>query len=157
MKTILLLVGHTVETYFAEAIEEYIRRTRRYLAFDIELIPELKNTKKLPVDVQKEKEGELILKALQPGDVVIILDEGGKEMRSIEFADYMRHKMNTVNKRLVFIIGGPYGFSPKVYAAAHERLSLSRMTFSHQMVRLIFIEQLYRAMSILNGSPYHHE
>ena len=85
------------------------------------------------------------------------LNEGGKEMRSIEFADYMRHKMNTVNKRLVFIIGGPYGFSPKVYAAAHERLSLSRMTFSHQMVRLIFIEQLYRAMSILNGSPYHHE
>ena len=107
--------------------------------------------------MQKEKEGELILKALQPGDVVVLLDEGGKEMRSMEFADYMKRKMNTVNKRLVFIIGGPYGFAPKVYAAAHEKMSLSRMTFSHQMVRLIFVEQLYRAMSILNGSPYHHE
>ena len=106
---------------------------------------------------QKEKEGELILKALQPGDVVVLLDEGGKEMRSIEFADYMKRKMNTVNKRLVFIIGGPYGFSPKVYEAAHEKMSLSRMTFSHQMVRLIFVEQLYRAMNILNGGPYHHE
>lgn len=107
--------------------------------------------------LQKEKEGELILKALQPGDVVVLLDEGGKEMRSIEFADYMKRKMNTVNKRLVFIIGGPYGFSPKVYEAAHEKMSLSRMTFSHQMVRLIFVEQLYRAMTILNGGPYHHE
>lgn len=103
------------------------------------------------MEVQKEKEGELILKALQPGDVVVLLDEGGKEMRSIEFADYMKRKMNTVNKRLVFIIGGPYGFSPKVYEAAHEKMSLSRMTFSHQMVRLIFVEQLYRAMTILNG------
>ena len=99
----------------------------------------------------------VILKALQPGDVVVLLDEGGKEMRSIEFADYMKRKMNTVNKRLVFIIGGPYGFSPKVYEAAHEKMSLSRMTFSHQMVRLIFVEQLYRAMTILNGGPYHHE
>ena len=105
------------------------------------------------MEVQKEKEGELILKALQPGDVVVLLDEGGKEMRSIEFADYMKRKMNTVNKRLVFIIGGPYGFSPKVYEAAHEKMSLSRMTFSHQMVRLIFVEQLYRAMTILNGGP----
>ena len=88
---------------------------------------------------------------------LVLLDEGGKEMRSIEFADYMKRKMNTVNKRLVFIIGGPYGFSPKVYEAAHEKMSLSRMTFSHQMVRLIFVEQLYRAMTILNGGPYHHE
>jgi hypothetical protein len=95
--------------------------------------------------------------AVKPGDVVVLLDEGGKEMRSIEFADYMKRKMNTVNKRLVFIIGGPYGFSQKVYEAAHEKMSLSRMTFSHQMVRLIFVEQLYRAMTILNGGPYHHE
>ena len=92
-----------------------------------------------------------------PLEVEVLLDEGGKEMRSMEFADYMKRKMNTVNKRLVFVIGGPYGFAPKVYAAAHEKMSLSRMTFSHQMVRLIFVEQLYRAMSILNGSPYHHE
>ena len=109
------------------------------------------------MEVQKEKEGELILKALQPGDVIVLLDEGGKEMRSIEFADYMKRKMNSVNKRLVFIIGGPYGFSRKVYETAHEKMSLSRMTFSHQMVRLIFVEQLYRAMTILNGGPYHHE
>lgn len=157
MKTTLLVVGRTAETHFITAINDYVQRTRRYLSFDLEVIPELKNTKNLSNEVQKEKEGELILKALQPGDYVVLLDEGGKEMRSIEFADYMRHKMNTVNKRLVFIIGGPYGFSRKVYETAHEKMSLSRMTFSHQMVRLVFVEQLYRAMSILNGSPYHHE
>ena len=157
MKTILLVVGKTVEPHFIAGINDYLQRTKRYLAFDIEVIPELKNTKSLTEEVQKEKEGELILKALQPGDVVVLLDEGGKEMRSMEFADYMKRKMNTVNKRLVFVIGGPYGFSPKVYAAAQEKISLSRMTFSHQMVRLIFMEQLYRAISILAGSPYHHE
>lgn len=157
MKTILLVVGKTVEQHFVTAINDYLQRTKRYLSFDMEVIPELKNTKSMTEEVQKEKEGELILKALQPGDVVVLLDEGGKEMRSIEFADYMKRKMNTVNKRLVFVIGGPYGFSPKVYAAAQEKISLSRMTFSHQMVRLIFMEQLYRAISILAGSPYHHE
>lgn len=157
MKTTLLVVGQTVEQHFITAINDYVQRTKRYLSFEMEVIPELKNTKSLSMEVQKEKEGELILKALQPGDVVVLLDEGGKEMRSIEFADYMKRKMNTVNKRLVFIIGGPYGFSPKVYEAAHEKMSLSRMTFSHQMVRLIFVEQLYRAMTILNGGPYHHE
>lgn len=151
MKTTLLVVGRTVEQHFITAINDYVQRTKRYLSFEMEVIPELKNTKSLSMEVQKEKEGELILKALQPGDVVVLLDEGGKEMRSIEFADYMKRKMNTVNKRLVFIIGGPYGFSPKVYEAAHEKMSLSRMTFSHQMVRLIFVEQLYRAMTILNG------
>lgn len=157
MKTVLLVVGRTVESHFITAIQDYIQRTKRYIQFDMEVIPELKNTKSLSMEVQKDKEGELIIKALQPGDVIVLLDEGGKEMRSIEFADYMKRKMNTVNKRLVFIIGGPYGFSPKIYNMAHEKISLSRMTFSHQMVRLIFIEQLYRAMSILNNSPYHHE
>lgn len=157
MKTILLVVGRTVEQHFITAINDYVQRTKRYLQFEIEVIPELKNTKSLSTDIQKEKEGELILKALQPGDVVVLLDEGGKEMRSIEFADYMKRKMNTVNKRLVFVIGGPYGFSQRVYEAAQEELSLSRMTFSHQMVRLIFVEQIYRAMTILNNGPYHHE
>ena len=157
MKTILLVVGKTVEPHFATGISDYVKRIGRYLTFDMEVIPELKNTRNLTEEVQREKEGELILKALQPGDTVVLLDEGGKEMRSIEFADYMKRKMNTVNKRLVFIIGGPYGFSSKVYAAAQEKISLSRMTFSHQMVRLIFVEQLYRAMTILNGGPYHHE
>lgn len=157
MKTILLVVGRTVEPHFIAGITDYVQRIKRYTQFEMEVIPELKNTKSLTEEVQKEKEGELILKALQQGDVLVLLDEGGKEMRSVEFAEYMKRKMNTVNKRLVFLIGGPYGFSPKVYAAAQEKMSLSRMTFSHQMVRLIFVEQLYRALSILNGSPYHHE
>ena len=157
MKTILLVVGRTVEQHYITAINDYIQRTKRYITFDMEVIPELKNTKSLSMEVQKEKEGELILKSLQPGDVIVLLDEHGKEMRSLEFADYMKRKMNTVNKRLVFIIGGPYGFSEKVYQAANEKISMSKMTFSHQMIRLIFVEQIYRAMTILNGGPYHHE
>ena len=120
MKTILLVVGRTVEQHYITAINDYIQRTKRYITFDMEVIPELKNTKSLSMEVQKEKEGELILKSLQPGDVIVLLDEHGKEMRSLEFADYMKRKMNTVNKRLVFIIGGPYGFSEKVYQAANE-------------------------------------
>lgn len=157
MKTVLLMVGKTVDKHLVALMEDYVERTKHYMTFDVEVIPDLKSTKNLSEEVQKEKEGELILKALQPGDYVVLLDEGGKEMRSVEFAQYLRHKMNTLSKRLVFVIGGPYGFSQKVYQAATEKISLSRMTFSHQMVRLIFVEQLYRAMSILAGSPYHHE
>lgn len=157
MKTVLLMVGKTVDKHLVALMEDYVERTKHYMTFDVEVIPDLKSTKNLSEDVQKEKEGELILKALQSGDYVVLLDEGGKEMRSVEFAQYLRHKMNTLSKRLVFVIGGPYGFSQKVYQAAEEKMSLSRMTFSHQMVRMIFVEQLYRAMSILAGSPYHHE
>ena len=157
MKTILLVVGRTVEPHFITAIDDYVQRTRRYLSFDLEVIPELKNTRNLTPEVQKEKEAELILKALQPGDYLVLLDEGGKEFRSVEFASYMEQKMSSVSKRLVFLVGGPYGFAPKVYEAAREKLSLSRMTFSHQMIRLLFVEQLYRAMTILHGTPYHHE
>ena len=151
------MVGKTVDKHLVALMEDYVERTKHYMTFDVEVIPDLKSTKNLSEEVQKEKEGELILKALQPGDHVVLLDEGGKEMRSAEFAQYLRHKMNTLSKRLVFVIGGPYGFSQKVYQAATEKMSLSRMTFSHQMVRMIFVEQLYRAMSILAGSPYHHE
>ena len=157
MKTILLVVGRTVEPHFITAIDDYVQRTRRYLTFDLEVIPELKNTRNLTPEVQKEKEAELILKALQPGDYLVLLDEGGREFRSVEFAAYMEQKMNTIPKRLIFLVGGPYGFSPKVYEAAREKISLSRMTFSHQMVRLLFVEQLYRAMTIIHGTPYHHE
>jgi len=157
MKTVLLVVGRTVEQHFITAINDYVQRSKRYLSFDMEVIPELKNTKNLTTEQQKEKEGDLICKSFQPGDVIVLLDEGGREMRSLEFADYMKNKMNTVNKRLLFVIGGPYGFSNKVYDTAHEKIALSRMTFSHQMVRLVFVEQLYRAMNILNGGPYHHE
>lgn len=134
-----------------------MERTKHFISFDMEIIPELKNTKSLSMEQQKEKEGELILKALQPSDVVVLLDDHGKEFRSIEFADWVERKMHTVSKQLVFVIGGPYGFAQKVYDAAHEKISLSKMTFSHQMIRLIFVEQLYRAMTILNNGPYHHE
>ena len=157
MKFTLLVVGRTVEKHYITAIDDYVSRTKHFTQFDMEVIPELENTKSLSMEQQKEKEAELILKALQPGDVVVLLDEHGKEFRSIEFADWIERKMHTVNKRLVFIIGGPYGFSPKVYAVAQEKISLSKMTFSHQMIRLIFVEQLYRAFTILNNNPYHHE
>lgn len=157
MKFALLVVGRTVEKHYITAINDYVERIKHYTPFDMEVIPELKNTKNLSMEQQKEKEGELILKALQPSDVVVLLDEHGKEFRSIEFAEWAEKKMHTVNKRLVFIIGGPYGFSKDIYAAAQEKISLSKMTFSHQMIRLIFVEQLYRAMNILAGGPYHHE
>ena len=157
MKFTLLVVGRTVEKHYIAAINDYVERTKHFISFDMEVIPELKNTKSLSMEQQKEKEGELILKALQPGDVVVLLDEHGKEFRSVEFAEWVERKMHTVNKRLVFIIGGPYGFAQKVYDIAQEKISLSKMTFSHQMIRLIFVEQLYRAMTILNNGPYHHE
>ena len=157
MKTTLLVVGRTVEQHYITAINDYIQRTKRSITFDMEVIPELKNTKSLSMEQQKEKEAEMILKTIQPGDVVVLLDEHGKEFRSIEFADWVERKMHTVNKRLIFIIGGPYGFAQKIYDIAQEKISLSKMTFSHQMIRLIFVEQLYRAMTILNNNPYHHE
>lgn len=157
MKTVLIAVGRTVEQHYTTAVADYVLRTKHYISFDIEIIPELKNTKNLTQDQQKEKEGELILKSFLPGDVVVLLDENGKEYRSVDFARWMEKKMANVNKRLVFVIGGPYGFSQKVYEAAEEKISLSKLTFSHQMVRLVFVEQLYRAMTILNGGPYHHE
>lgn len=157
MKATLLVVGRTVEKHYQAAIDDYVERIGHYLGFNMEIIPELKNTKNLSMDQQKEKEGELIIKAFQPGDVVVLLDEAGIEFRSVEFAGWMGRKMSTVNKRLVFVIGGPYGFPEKIYQLAKEKISLSRMTFSHQMVRLIFVEQLYRALSILSNGPYHHE
>lgn len=157
MKVALVLVGKTVNKHFVELIDEYAGRVKHYIGFDIITIPELKNTKSLSVDQQKQQEGELILKQMQAGDHVVLLDEHGKEFRSVEFSKWVEQKMQTVNKRLVFVIGGPYGFSPDVYAKANEKISLSKMTFSHQMVRLIFVEQLYRAMTIIRGEPYHHE
>ena len=157
MKITLLTVGKTDKDWVRQGMDIYVSRMKHYFPFSVVEIPELKNVSSLSEDQIKTKEGELILKALQPGDVVVLLDEHGKEFRSIEFADWVERKMHTVNKRLVFIIGGPYGFAPKVYEAAQEKISLSKMTFSHQMIRLIFVEQLYRAMTILNNNPYHHE
>ncbi|MBM6669888.1 23S rRNA (pseudouridine(1915)-N(3))-methyltransferase RlmH [Phocaeicola coprophilus] len=157
MKTVLLVVGKTIEQHYVAAIADYVERVKHYIPFDMEVIPELKNTKSLSMEQQKEREGSLIIKSLQPGDVVVLLDEKGKEFRSVEFASWMEGKLNTVSRRLVFVVGGPYGFSKSVYALANDKISLSKMTFSHQMIRLIFVEQLYRAMNILHGGPYHHE
>lgn len=157
MKITLLLVGQTVQKHIAALIDEYTERIGHYVCFNIETIPSLKNTKSLSEGQQKEKEAEQILKALQPADFVVLFDERGRELRSTELADWMRHKMQTVPRRVVFIVGGPYGFAESIYRVAHERLSLSRMTFSHQMVRLIIVEQIYRAFTIIRGEPYHHE
>lgn len=156
MKTILLLVGKTIDKHLAAGINDYAARIAHYMPFEIITIPELKNTKSLSEEQQKTMEGELILKQLQSSDTVVLMDEHGKEYRSIEYARWLEQKRNTA-RRLVFIIGGPYGFSPKVYERADEKISLSKMTFSHQMVRLIMTEQIYRACTIIKGEPYHHE
>ena len=156
MKTILILVGKTTDKHFQAGISDYADRITHYMPFDIVTIPELKNTKSLSEEQQKTAEGDLILKQTQPSDTVVLLDEHGKEFRSIEFAQWLERKRNTA-RRLVFVVGGPYGFSPAVYARANEKLSLSRMTFSHQMIRLVFTEQVYRACTIIKGEPYHHE
>lgn len=157
MKIVLLAIGKTDAGYFIEAINEYQKRLEHYIPFEIQTLADIKNTKNISSEQQKEKEGELIIKNLQAGDYLVLLDDKGKEYTSIQFANYMEKKTHTVSKRLIFVIGGPYGFSQSVYEKANEKLTLSRMTFSHQMVRLIFVEQLYRAMTILNNEPYHHE
>ena len=156
MKTILILVGKTVNKHFIAGIEDYSERISHYMPFEIVTIPELRNTKNRSEEQQKISEGDLILRQIQPSDTVVLLDEHGKEFRSIEYARWLQQKQQTA-RRLVFIIGGPYGFSDAVYSRSNEKISLSKMTFSHQMVRLIFTEQLYRACTIIKGEPYHHE
>lgn len=156
MKTLLILVGKTTDRHFQAGIDDYVGRINHYMPFELMVITELKNTKSLSETQQKTTEGELILRLLQPSDTVVLLDEHGHEFRSVEFARWLERKRNTA-RRLVFIIGGPYGFSQAVYARAQEQLSLSRMTFSHQMIRLVFTEQVYRACTIIKGEPYHHE
>ena len=156
MKSLLLQVGKTVNKHFIAGISDYAERISHYMPFDIITIPELRNTKNLTEEQQKAAEGDLILRQLQPSDHVVLLDEHGLELRSVELARWLEQKQQTA-RRLVFVIGGPYGFSPAVYQRANEQLSLSRLTFSHQMVRLVFTEQLYRACTIIKGEPYHHE
>ena len=156
MKTELIVVGKTTNKHFIAAINDYLERIGHYMPFSVTVIPELRNAKSLSQQQQKDKEGEAILRLLQPSDTVVLLDERGKEPRSIELADWLQRQQQTA-RRLVFIIGGPYGFSQQVYSRADSMLSLSRMTFSHQLVRLIFVEQLYRACTIIKGEPYHHE
>ena len=156
MKVELLLIGKTVNRHFVAGIEDYVSRINHYLPLTVTVITKLKNNKKMTESQQKTLEGQLILKKITPSDTVVLLDEHGKELRSVELAAWLEKKQNTTRK-IVFVIGGPYGFAPEVYERADEQLSLSRLTFSHQMVRLIFTEQLYRACTIIKGEPYHHE
>lgn len=157
MKILLIVVGKTDQTWLVSGIARYTERLTHFGQFEMQVIPDLKNTRNMDEQVQKEREGEQILKLLQPSDDVWLLDDKGLQMTSPQMAEWLQKHMAQSSKRLVFIIGGPYGFSPDVYARVPGRLSLSKMTFSHQMVRLIFVEQLYRAFSILNHLPYHHE
>jgi len=152
----LLAIGKTDDKQLNQLIDNYIKRLSHYIKFDFEIIPDLKNAKNLTETLQKEKEGELILGKLTTADVLIVLDENGKQYDSVGFSEVLQKYMNSGIKRLVFVIGGPYGFSPQVYQRAQAKLSLSKMTFSHQMIRLFFIEQLYRGYTILRNEPYHH-
>lgn len=156
MKATLLVIGKTDKDFVKKGIDEYQKRLVHYLPFEFNIIPDLKNTKNLSESQQKQKEGELILEKLKPTDTLILLDENGKEFSSVGFSKFMEQKMISGTRNLVFVIGGPYGFSEEVYKKAQGKVSLSKMTFSHQMIRMIFTEQLYRAMTILKGEPYHH-
>lgn len=157
MKIALLQTGRTTEKYISEGIEKYSERIRKYSSFEILTVPDLRNTKNMAVADQKGFEGNKILKSLKSNDYVIVLDERGKEYTTAEFTLILEKIIMMPKKRIVFVIGGPWGFSDEVYKRADLNLSLSRMTFSHQMVRLLFLEQLYRIFTIIKGDPYHHE
>ena len=157
MQITLLAIGKTDSKELAALIDEYQKRLARYIKFQFLIIPDLKNSKNLSESQQKEKEGEFILAQIETSDFVVLLDEGGKQLSSISFSNYLQKKMNSGLKRLVLVIGGPYGFGEKVYARCNGKISLSSMTFSHQMVRLFTVEQLYRAFTILRNEPYHHQ
>ena len=157
MKIALLTVGKTDVNWVKQGLDIYMSRLKHYIPFSITEIPELKNVSSLSKDQIKTKEGELILKNIKPTDDVILLDEHGKQYGSVEFATLLQNKINYEGKDIVFVIGGAYGFSEPVYNRANSKISLSKMTFSHQMVRAIFAEQIYRAFSIMKGEPYHHQ
>lgn len=153
----LLTIGKTDDKALQNLIDTYVNRLGFYNKFEIEIIPDLKKTKNLSVDQQKTAEGKLILEKVTPSDVVVLLDENGKQFSSEVFSEYIQKRLNSGMKQLIFVIGGPYGFSEEVYSRADGKISLSKMTFSHQMVRLFFVEQLYRAFTILKNEPYHHK
>jgi len=156
MKIVLLVVGKTDASCWNEAYKVYQERLKHSIPFEMKIIADIKNAKNMTETQQKDREGISILSTLQASDSCVLLDERGKEFTSVQFASWLEKKMNTVSKRLVFVAGGAYGFSDKVYQAIPEKISISKMTFSHQMIRPIFIEQLYRAMTILRNEPYHH-
>lgn len=157
MKITLLTVGKTDRDWVRQGMEIYVSRLKHYIPFSVVEIPELKNVSALTRDQIKTREGEMILKSIKPSDDLVLLDERGKEYTSVELAKVIQDKMSYVGKDIVYVIGGAYGFSEAVYRRADSRISLSRMTFSHQMVRAIFVEQIYRAFTIMRGEPYHHE
>lgn len=157
MKITFILNGKTEDDHIIKGLAVYEQRLKHYVSFETIVIPALKNTKALSIDQQKQKEGELILKNIQSSDRLILLDENGKEYNSVGFATFIQQQMNSGIKNVAFVVGGPYGFSDEVYKRANAKVSLSKMTFSHQMVRLFFVEQLYRAMTILRNEPYHHQ
>ncbi len=156
MKIVLIMVGKTDKEWIVKGFSEYVERIAHFAPFQAIVIPDVRNTRNMDTATQKEQEGEAILRQLQPGDDIILLDDKGEELTSEGMAVWLEKRMSRSSRRMVFIIGGPYGFSSQVYATAGGKLSLSRMTFSHQMVRVIFAEQLYRAFTILKGIPYHH-
>jgi len=157
MKISLLQTGKTTDKHVAELVDLYTNRIKKYTAFDIVTIPELKNTKNMPVQEQKDREAVKIIQTLTDDDYIILLDEKGKELKTIEFSVALEKMFFLPKKRIIFIIGGPWGFSEKVYSRADYKMSLSKMTFPHQLVRLLFLEQLYRVFTIIKGEPYHHE
>lgn len=157
MKITLLTVGKTDKDWVKAGMDIYVSRLRHYIPFSVVEIPELKNVSALNRDQIKSREGELILRNIRPGDDVILMDERGKQYSSVELAKVLQDKISYIGKDIVFVIGGAYGFSEAVYSRADSKISLSRMTFSHQMVRAIFAEQIYRAFTIMRGEPYHHE
>lgn len=157
MKISLICIGKTDDKFIQEGVDKYLKRLKHYINFNIVVIPDVKNVKNMSQTQQMEKEAELFLKQLGNGDMLILLDEHGKELRSIEFADYLEHKMVTSVQHMIFLIGGPYGFADAIKSRSNHSISLSKMTFSHQMIRLFFVEQVYRAFSIMKGEPYHHE
>ena len=156
MKILFLVIGKTDEDYLVTGIKKYVGRLGHYVPFEMKELPDIRNRKTLNEEQQKKAESFLLLQQLQPGDQVVLLDEKGKSYTSVEFSETLEKQMASGVKRLVFVVGGPYGFAQEVYDRADTMLSLSPMTFSHQMVRLIFVEQLYRAFTILKGEPYHH-
>ncbi|PCE62419.1 23S rRNA (pseudouridine(1915)-N(3))-methyltransferase RlmH [Sediminicola luteus] len=152
----LIVIGKTDNCEMETLTQKYVSRLKHYVGFELITIPDIKNVKNLSENQQKEKEGQEILKRLGPSDALVLLDEKGKEFDSVGFSDYLQKKMNSGLKTLVFAIGGPYGFSKDVYAECQGKVSLSKMTFSHQMVRLFAVEQIYRGFTILRNEPYHH-
>lgn len=157
MQITLIAIGKTDRSELEQLIALYEKRLKHYIKFEFMVLPDIKNSKNLSEAQQKEKEGELILAQLQPTDTLVLLDENGKQYTSLDFAQFLQKKMNSGLKNLVLAIGGPYGFSDAVYAKCNGKISLSKMTFSHQMVRLFLVEQLYRGFTILRNEPYHHQ